>query len=380
MSPGPPRRIGALESLRGLAAAVVVVRHAFNALATSIPLQRAVVESPLAVLLNAQGAVQLFFVLSGYVLAGSLARGHSGVDVVQFLTKRVFRIHPPYLAGLGLAWLASFAYTVPGPGHATSPWIGLYARVHLDLGQLVASLGFPGSAFHQLPVGWTLRVEMIYSLLLPVLFLLAVRTHWGLLLAGCAAALVWGEGQAPRYALDFGLGIAAHLERERLGRWLGGAPRAAPAAVLAGSLALFCAPVWLGWSRPALGVLAGGFDRASVAVSGIGALGLVVCGAQVAGVQRALSAAPLLFLGRISYSLYLTHFTVLLLAVPALREPLTAAKGSALVLGVLGVSILVSVPLHRFVERPAILVGNRICAAIAARAHVRALDASLPGR
>ena len=71
-------RIAALEGLRGLAGVVVVARHSLNAVQMPLPLRRALLEGPLAPLLNAQGAVQLFFVLSGYVLARSLSR-HSGM-------------------------------------------------------------------------------------------------------------------------------------------------------------------------------------------------------------------------------------------------------------------------------------------------------------
>ena len=66
-------RIDALDGLRGLAALIVVVRHTMNAIATPDGVQRAVLQSALAVVLNSEGAVQLFFVPSGYVLAASWA-------------------------------------------------------------------------------------------------------------------------------------------------------------------------------------------------------------------------------------------------------------------------------------------------------------------
>jgi peptidoglycan/LPS O-acetylase OafA/YrhL len=376
----PPRRIAALESVRGMAATVVVLRHGLNALELPIRTQRALVESPLALLLDDQGAVQIFLVLSGYVLAGSLARVKSRVGVAEFYVKRVLRIHPPYVAAVLLAWLASFLYLQREAGEGVSPWLRVYTGVHLDPTQLGRSLLFPGTASLQLPVGWTLRVEMVYSLLLPFLFLIARRAHWSALVALSIGGLFVPEMQLPRYAFDFAIGVAAWCERERLARWLDRTPAPVVAVALAGALALLCSPLWLGWSRPAMGVLVGGFDPGSIALSALGAVALVVLCAHVEWLQRPLGARPLLFLGRISYSLYLVHFTLLLLLAPLVKVPLAWVDAAGLMACVLAASIAASVPLHRCVERPSIALGNRICDALAARSGERPLESSMPGR
>ena len=74
----------------------------------------------------------------------------------------------------------------------------------------------------------------------------------------------------------------------------------------------------------------------------------------------------MLFLGRISYSLYLLHVGVLLLAT-RLVAPSSTASGLALVAFVLLLSIAVSALFHHGIERPSIAAGNRACAALAAR-------------
>ena len=61
----PVDRVVALDGLRALAALVVVVSHTSNAIPTNWLLRSDLLESPLAIFLNAHGAVQLFFVLSG---------------------------------------------------------------------------------------------------------------------------------------------------------------------------------------------------------------------------------------------------------------------------------------------------------------------------
>ena len=109
-------RVVALDGLRGIAAVIVIFGHTFNAIDLPMSVRLAIVQSPVALLLSSTGAVQLFFVLSGYVLASSLSRARGWTDVVQFLVKRVFRIHPPYVFALLFAWCASFFYVTPEPG------------------------------------------------------------------------------------------------------------------------------------------------------------------------------------------------------------------------------------------------------------------------
>ena len=70
------KRVVALDGLRGLAALVVVLGHSFGAIEVPGVYGRvAWVHTPFAVVINAIGAVHLFFVLSGYCLAGSVRRG-----------------------------------------------------------------------------------------------------------------------------------------------------------------------------------------------------------------------------------------------------------------------------------------------------------------
>jgi peptidoglycan/LPS O-acetylase OafA/YrhL len=350
--------VGALDGLRGLAALIVVLAHTTSALAYSPKGRLALFQGPLAPLLNADGAVQLFFVLSGFVLAGSLGRNRAPVDLLAYWVKRVFRIHPPYVAALLFAWLASFHY-VRSPFRS---WLNRFAGVHLDPQGLLASLRFPGSAFDQLPVGWTLEVEMIFSLLLPALWWVARRGHWSLVLAAATGLLF-----APptyRFAVDFALGLALWCERERLARWVAALPRAGVAELFALALCAWVVPLWLGWSlvRPRQ------HEALSIAVMGLGAAGLVALAAWRAGPNRLLSLRPVAFLGRISYSVYLVHFPVLLLAAPHLAGPPRPGVLVPLFAAVVVPTLALAWLGHRLVEVPSIRAGNRICASLARRA------------
>src|ERR1700722_1053730 len=92
-------RLGSLDSLRGVAAAIVVLHHCRQTLPT---LDRSEV---LHRLLPGSGAVLIFFVLSGLVLAMTFVY-RDGDHYAPFVVKRVFRIWPAFaVAILASAWL-----------------------------------------------------------------------------------------------------------------------------------------------------------------------------------------------------------------------------------------------------------------------------------
>ncbi len=357
-----------------MAAAIVVVRHTTNAIALPDGARRALLEGPWAPLLDAQAAVALFFVLSGFVLAGSLERGLTRSDTLQFWVKRIFRIHPPYVAALIVTWLVSFHYVVPEASAPFTDWLRSRASVHLAPGALAAALFYPGSADQQLDVGWTLGIEMTWSLLLPLVFWLARATHWSVALGLAAAPLgISGTPLFGLYAAHFALGVALFLERERVAGWLARLPQIASTALWLAALASYSAPLLLGWHVPRADILMPSVgDPASIAVRLPGTALLIALALALPWWRAALESRPLLFLGRISYSLYLLHMGVLLLATRVLA-PATTSSGLALIAFVLLVSIALSVLFHRVAERSSIAAGNRACVTLAARLHSVAL-------
>ena len=157
MAGGGAQRITALDGLRGLAALAVVFAHATGALAKPYRVTVALHESPLAIVMNGNGGVHLFFVLSGFCLSASALRGSAVPDLAQFYVRRIFRIHAPFIASLLLAWTASFLWYASPPSPGVTPWLAKAQAVHLDLAHLGVSLRFPGSAYYQMPIGWTPR-------------------------------------------------------------------------------------------------------------------------------------------------------------------------------------------------------------------------------
>ncbi len=359
----------ALDGLRGGAAALIVVYHCFNAVAIPPEVRHALFEGVFAPLLNGMGAVQVFFVLSGWALASSLRRGRGVIDWPVFYTKRVFRIHPPYVFGMLLAWCASFFYVRNfGPERGLTHVTWQMAQVHLAPAELFVASLFPGSAGGQLAVGWTLRVEMIFSGLLP---LLAVAARWWrgipLIVVSLATLALPYAYNDLWYAANFAAGVVLFQERDAVRRALRRTPRALQVVWPALAVLILSAPNLLGWSRMAGGVLLTGYNFRDVLVMVPGAALLVACADALPGVERVMSLRVLVFLGRISFSLYLLHLPILNLLAPRIVSPQVPWSGFALLVALVAVVVPASIACHRWIEVPSIALGNRVCRRFAAR-------------
>jgi len=103
-----PARLNSMEGLRGLAVLMVFFVH-FHALFGDYVLQSPILWRPsqfFGIVGNA--GVDLFFVLSGYLIYGALIR-HS-VGLLGFLRRRIGRIYPAFLAVFALYLVLSFAF------------------------------------------------------------------------------------------------------------------------------------------------------------------------------------------------------------------------------------------------------------------------------
>jgi peptidoglycan/LPS O-acetylase OafA/YrhL len=329
-------RIEALDSVRGIAAAAAVIGHSILATGSpSIPVH---------------WAVMLFFVLSGFVLSVPWIHGRPP-RLIDFMVRRVLRLWPPIVVTV----LASAALFKLIGSHA--PYWGLSWREPVTIDLMTRCLFLTGqhSGCNALDIPlWSLVYEARISLLFPVLVALTLRVRPGILclaqLIGSAVELLfWMEGreawlpQTPdgllqggiatsHYALLFAMGIvlAAHSERifavvgRRTGAWL------------AAAIVLMALP--------------------SDSANGFGAALLIATVVSSGTRSRFLRWPPLRWLGRVSYSLYLIHWPLLLAVFYWFGGPL-APSGLALVLIASG---LAADLMYRTVERPSIRLGHRL--------------------
>lgn len=278
-----------LTAIRGVAALAVVMFH----LAGNIP-------GPWpAVLFYGQFGVDIFFILSGYILAAVYA-DMTAPDIARFWVNRVARIFPLHL--VILAALAAAALTLLRAGMATRD-PAFFDPTTLPFH---ASLTF---VWFALPVGWnapawSLSVEWAAYLLFPA-WLFSVRRLApglaGLLCAALAAAALFHLAQNGP-AVTGGAAMARGLLEFALGTAL--------------SLAVFP-------------------SRCVRAVTLVG--------------DRLLNWSPLVWLGRISYSIYLLHAPLLMVWKKAAPAMGTAAAS----LGFLAVLLVLSQLTYMLIEVPA---------------------------
>ena len=337
----------ALDGLRGLAALGVLTLHVWM-----FTVQDAHGRDEVVSLLTGELrlGVVLFFVLSGYLLAGPWVA--SALDerptprLGRFAVKRAARIVPAYwVAMLGSFWLLA------GSGH----------HYEVSAGQLplFAAFGqnYVASAAGRLdPPMWSLVVEVSFYAVLPLAGWLLVRcARRGRMVVACAglagagvawsaagALLAWPEtamSTLPSFLPVFACGMAAaalvHRRVPSRVLWW--------ALVVAGGALVGADAVWHHQGTAMIGHVV----RDLPAAVGFAA----VVAAVAAHPPAVLSRAPLRGLGTISYGLYLWHLPVLLW----LRfEGLMVGGFVVPWLEVAALSAVVAYASWVFVERPAI--------------------------
>jgi len=371
MKPGPAAHtahVAWLDSVRGLAALTVIGSHYVNSYdlpCRSETCNRLLSNTPLHLWWDGAAAVSLFFVLSGLVLSLRHFRHGATPDLSPFklgdyVVGRICRIWLPYLAVLGLSALlyphyqaisASLPVTIPKQ-NAWLPYMWGRPAGWLDFGKDSILLSMRMDMVY-LPQAWTLSIELALSLLIPAGIMVAARSSWWLVFFTLFA--IYPLGMSP-FLFHFMLGILLAKHHERLGPWLRRHALARRGGGLLGLLLYSCgetlgdvvAPSLIGW----------------LTALGAGLLLLAAFGS--AKTQRVLSLAGFRQVGKVSYSIYLIHFAVLINATPGLLDLLHATPGGFVFAWWAGLAanIVLSVALatvsYRLLEVPSMALGRRL--------------------
>jgi peptidoglycan/LPS O-acetylase OafA/YrhL len=311
--------------------------------------------------------VPIFFVLSGFLLFGpwvkAAASGGPPPSVRRYAWHRVRRIMPAYIIAVLVAYvLYHFRMAGPNPGHTP---MGLFRN--LTLTQIYTD-HYLYSYLHQgLTQMWSLAVEVAFYVALPLLaYLLLVvlcRRHWrpGLLLTGLGAlAVVTPAWLVLVHTTDW-LPDGSRLWLPSYLAWfVGGMMLAVLQPMGVRAYALACIPLavvcYFIVSTPIAGepttspnelreaLFKAGF-YAVIATLAVAPLALNDRG----WYSRFLATRPMVFLGEISYEIFLIHLiTMELVMVEVVRWPVYT--GSFVIVFV--VTFVVTVPLawllHRF--------------------------------
>lgn len=385
--------IKALSGLRIVAAVWVVLFHFRPWLEQVAPGFR----SALAPVLNcgAQG-VDLFFILSGFVLTWNyldrMGESFSARDTLHFLWLRLARVWPVYLVTLHLAagWILFTLYV----GHVPSPVADQlnavsYVRQVL-LMQLWVQPFFDGTSWDG--PAWSISAEwlayLLFGLLVLVIFRIARATRVrGLLWLAIAASLpptllLLATGQfytpwswLPRIVMQFTAGALACAAVRKL-QLTDRARRGAGYL----SLALLVAVVGILYLLDAHRIAKIYDSSAFVDVLFVPLVVTLAIG--VGSLPWLLSTRVMVYLGHISFSLYMVHELVhtawnwLTAQFDIVFSPSWSAK--LIVAGVLAVAVVGAALLYHLVEEPARVWMRRMVKA--PKAHADALDSHADAR
>ena len=315
-----------IQGIRALAVILVVIYHAGG------PLPGGYI------------GVDVFFVVSGFVIGGSLfaeAERSGGISLGNFYRRRIRRLLPALAVTVGVTLLLATAISSPlGPQEAAAG-TGIAALLFSSNYYLATSGGGyfeVGAEANPLLHLWSLSVEEQFYFLLPAVVAVTwwiARSSWlskrTSIQPRVLVALVLGAGSVLSLALSIafsngnGLGILGAPERmafystpTRIWEFAAGVLIALAGSRLVVRGAFATAASLLG--LVAIGLASFTFDALTVfpgsaaLVPVVGTVALILSNEPAGLVQRALSSSPAIWIGDRSYSWYLWHWPLIVFA------------------------------------------------------------------
>lgn len=297
--------------------------------------------------------VEVFFALSGFVIAYSLRRTRLSPSAIgSFILRRSLRLDPPYWVAVGLMCGFLLLRTLMTGKPAEWP-SGPHLLSHLLYLQDLLGYGQLNAAF------WTLCIEFQFYLAFAVLL-------------GLAQALSRRSGREGALPLFFSVLFVLSLAWPA--EWVRTASHVEHVKYLPPHVFVFLAGALTWWT------LEGRLPRAVWYAFALGLWALClwkldgrvfVTAATVSILYLAgrrqrlyswLAARPFQYLGRVSYSLYLVHvpMCLLLLAVKTRVAPPSDAVALAFLGAVFAVSLAAAHALHTWVEAPCLALTKRL--------------------
>lgn len=361
-----PNRIASLDTIRGIAAMVVLLGHCAGSFAwpigwANLPL--------INILFDGRSAVTMFFVLSGFVLSrlhvGSQRDGTSlkPLHVPTFYTRRITRIWIPWFAVFCLSAVAQnyfFHPRVTTP--PTTEWINGFWHSSLSIPSVLKQCIFQlhDTTQQLLPQDWSLGVELKGSALIPIFVFLARKNTLLMLGSGIALLLCLPTGH---YYLSFAIGVSLAAYYDRLD---GGLRKVS----FPWKVALLGLGVILYQSRQTASYfceVSGTPDKIVWCISSVGCFLIILMSLSSRRIQKSLSGTAAVFLGKISYSLFLLQFLVLICLLPLFIAALNKwGISQPLVILPLAIgfsvfsTILLAAASYRLIEVPAIGLGRKL--------------------
>ena len=305
-----------IDGLRGVAICAVIFHHLFSKPLTALNLRWFGI--PLnPVLGNGALEVELFFMLSGFVLYLPYAMGTRVLatpgDWRQFYKRRTLRLLPAYY----LATIAMMSLSGRQPFGSRLDGLQTFGLLTFTF-PFIASIN-PTSVNWVL---WSIGAEVLFSAVFPLLCLGCLRYGAPRVLViyiPICMAIRFLAHFVPGYSSSW---ISSELMIGRIDEFLWGFVLAeffakkrlpkCPHASLAGATVVLALTLWV-WTRAGLGLMPIGTDAWLVTTLDIGfALAIAAALSARSLFSDALTLRPLRVLGMACYSLYLWHFPILI--------------------------------------------------------------------
>ncbi len=323
-------KIAYLDGLRGIAAVNVMIMHFFIVLAPAmiygnqIPSHLGNFElifssTPLGLIGAGNFSVCIFFVLSGYVLTQKYFRMMNKYLIIIGALRSYIRLLIPVLAAIILSFLLSsaglfhyYAETVmiTANNNPANYWINYWTftpNIVDAIKQAMWESFFVGGDLNYDPVLWTMTIEFYGSMLVFAMALLfgQLRNRWTFYLAAAVAFF-------NSYYLAFIIGMALADMFTNKTPVFRISNKIILSIILFVGLFIGSYPVSTVTNDSLYGFLNNGFFQTPKMVyhiTGSGMILYVLSNSQ--WLQKAFSSPVPVFLGKISYSLYLVHFLVI---------------------------------------------------------------------
>jgi peptidoglycan/LPS O-acetylase OafA/YrhL len=298
--------------------------------------------------------VDVFFVISGYLItsliAGEIAEG--GFSLLRFYERRIRRIFPALFAVIAVCAIAAWMFFMPEEFRYFGRSMRATALFTSNI-QFARESGYfdLGARMKPLLHTWSLAVEEQFYIVFPLLLMALSRfgrsrtvAVLSVLFAASLATSAWGVFQRPTDAFFLSQFRAWEL---LLGALL--AFKLVPPPSRPFTRQILAA---LGVGLIAIAVLAFSettpFPGLAALLPCLGAALVIHAHAGDGLVGRALQAPALVFIGLISYSLYLWHWPLIVFTPYLTGHPVSVAEGSAIVIG----SIILAAISWHFIEKP----------------------------
>jgi peptidoglycan/LPS O-acetylase OafA/YrhL len=361
-TPSAPDHLAAIDGLRAVAVLTVLAYHV-------VPVLPALRAHAIDVSVHLNIGVQIFFVLSGFLIYSPFVRSHlagaPGPGLRSYARRRILRIYPAYLLAFAVLW-ATGVIAAGTPGEVLA---------HLSLTHTyVAGTGDVG-----LGQSWSLVVEVSFYLFVP-LWALTVRAaarrllptaRWRAELAGAAALIPLGLAASwlsfyhrvpaamtvlPPALTALGCGMvlavvqAARRDRPGVDRALRRLPRAGWwwLAALAAFAVETTRPFDLIWATPDQRMWQAAWQPL---VSVLLVAPIVLLAGRTGLVGRFATWAPIAWVGLVSYGVYLWQ-TAAIQPVPDAPAASRSATDLAMAAGVAVAAVVLGSLSYVLVERP----------------------------